>query len=96
MKKTIILLSVILSLNIKNILAQDVIVDVNGLVCEFCAVTIEKSFKKMKEINNVKVDLETKKLLINLKKDKNISNQEIIEIIENNGYNVVKINRQKR
>jgi len=80
--------------NISN--AETITVDVNGLVCEFCAVTIEKNFNKKPEIVKlVKVNLNSKKVTIILQKEKNLSDEEVRDIIVNNGYNVVKINRSK-
>ena len=74
--------------------AKSIIVDVNGLVCEFCAVTIEKSFKKKQEVQAVKVDLESKKVTIDLKDNQQLSDSDVKHIIVNNGYNVTKIARQ--
>lgn len=73
--------------------AKIITVDVNGLVCEFCASTIEKTFKKKNEVESIKVDLDTKKVTINFKENQSLSDEEIKEIILNNGYNVDKINR---
>jgi copper chaperone CopZ len=73
--------------------AKIVTVDVNGLVCEFCASTIEKTFKKKDEVESIKVDLDTKKVTINFKENQNLSDEGIKEIIRGNGYNVEKINR---
>ena len=73
--------------------ANKINIDVNGLVCEFCAVTIEKNFHKKAEIAQVKVDLAAKKVFLEFKENKNLSDDKITEIIKNNGYNVVKINR---
>ena len=75
--------------------AKEINIDVNGLVCEFCAVTIEKNFKKREEVQEVKVDLEQKKVFLTFKKHQNLGYEEIIEVIKNNGYNAVKINRDE-
>lgn len=93
MKKTILftILTIFLSLQAN---AKEVIIDVNGLVCEFCAYTIEKNFNKKDEVKSVKVDLESKKVKIDFKNNKNLTNEEISSIIQNNGYNVIKINRK--
>ena len=83
-----------LSFNIKALYATEINVDVNGLVCEFCAVTIEKSFRKKSEVDIVKVDLEKKKLFITFKEDQDLPDEVITDIVKNNGYHVVKINRK--
>ncbi len=91
-KKIILVLIFSSIINIAS--AKVVEVDVNGLVCEFCAVAIEKKFKKQKKfVEKVKIDLETKKLFIYFKKGKNLSDDEIKNIVKNSGYNVEKINR---
>lgn len=91
-KKIIITFFLLLpSISLAN--AGEISVDVNGLVCEFCAVTIEKSFAKRDEVKEVKVDLELKKVFITLKSGMNLGDNDIKEIIINNGYNVVKVSR---
>ena len=92
-KKFITVLSLIFFINISTAFSQEINIDVNGLVCEFCAVTIEKSFNKKDEVKKIGVDLEQKKVFITFKDGENLSDQIIKNIIINNGYNVVKINR---
>ena len=73
--------------------AKEVNVDVYGLVCEFCAVTIEKNFENMDEVKDVKVDLDKKKVFLTFEDGKDLADEEISDIIMNNGYTVTKINR---
>ena len=68
-------------------------IDVDGLVCEFCAVTIEKSFAKKPEIQEIIVDLEAGKIFITFTDGNNMTDEELTYVIINNGYNVAKINR---
>jgi|TARA_Y100000389_G_C17405898_1_gene488026 copper chaperone CopZ len=92
-KKFITFFSLILLINISSSFAKEINVDVNGLVCDFCAVTIEKSFKKKDEIEEIKVDLDQKKVFLTFKDGKDLSDKIIKDTIVNNGYNVVKVNR---
>lgn len=92
-KKLVTIFSIIFFFNISTLNAKTIDIDVNGLVCEFCAFTIEKTFKKKDEIKEIKVDLEAKKVFLTFKKGQDLSNKIIKETIVNNGYNVVKINR---
>ena len=92
-KKFLTLSAILFLLNTSFANAQKIDIDVNGLVCEFCAYTIEKNFKKKDEIKQVKVDLDQKKVFLEFKEGQNLSDQQIADIIKNNGYNVVKINR---
>ncbi len=92
-RKIFTILFVTLFVNISAANAKEINVDVNGLVCEFCAVTIEKNFMKRSEVEKVKVDLSKKKVFLTFKPNQNMSDKEIADVIKNNGYNVVKINR---
>jgi mercuric ion binding protein len=92
-KKFITVFSFIFLVNFFSAFAKEINVDVNGLVCEFCAVTIEKNFNKKDEIQEVKVDLDQKKVFLIFKDGKDLSDKIIKDTIVNNGYNVVKINR---
>ena len=49
-KKFITVFSLIFLINISSAFAKEINIDVNGLVCEFCVVTIEKNFNKRDEI----------------------------------------------
>jgi len=92
-KKFITVFSLIFLINISSAFAKEINIDVNGMVCEFCAVTIEKNFKKKDEVKEVKVDLDQKKVFLTFKDDKDLPDEIIKDTIVNNGYNVVKINR---
>jgi copper chaperone CopZ len=92
-KKFITVFSLIFLINISSVFAKEINIDVNGLVCEFCVVTIEKNFNKRDEIKKVRVDLDQKKVFLTFQDGKDLSDEIIKDIIVNNGYNVVKINR---
>ncbi|MBT4878790.1 MAG: heavy-metal-associated domain-containing protein [Alphaproteobacteria bacterium] len=81
-------------LNFSALSATEINIKVNGLVCEFCAVTIEKSFKKLPKVSKINIDLEAKNVQIILAEKQHISDQEITDIIINNGYAVVEIIRE--
>jgi mercuric ion binding protein len=95
LQKLIIICSFAFFINISSVSAREINIDVNGLVCEFCAATIEKSFKKKQEVQNIKVDLEQKKVFLTFKEGKDLPDNIITDTIVNNGYNVVRINRKK-
>ena len=77
-----------------NILAKSVDVEVHGMVCEFCTSTIQKNLYKNDAVENVKIDFDTKNVTVDFKKGQNLTDQEITDIIVNNGFNVNKINRK--
>ena len=73
--------------------AKEINVDINGLFCDCCAATIEKSFKNMDEVLDVKVDKDKNKLFLTFEDDKDLADEEITDIIKNGGYTATKINR---
>ena len=70
-------------------------ISVNGLVCDFCARSIEKLFSKKESVKSIDVNLENMIITINLKKGKNLNNDIIRQLIKDSGYDVTEINREK-
>ena len=69
--------------------SQVVVVNVNGMVCDFCARGIEKTFVKDKAVKRIDVDLERGKVLIAYTKEKEINFDEIKNKILANGQNAI-------
>lgn len=67
-------------------LTRDVHVNVKGMVCAFCAQGLTKAFKKLPEVDSVKVSLEGKFVHLVLKKDKSLEDTKILETIKDAGY----------
>ena len=87
------IIALTLIITIQKLSASEINIKVNGLVCEFCAITLEKNFKKLPQIEKVEINLEQKNITLNVSNNQDISNQEITEIIINNGYAVAEIIR---
>jgi copper chaperone CopZ len=64
------------------------IVSVRGMVCDFCARGIEKTFLKDKNVTKIDVDLDNGKVMIAYSKSKEINRDEIKKKILSNGQNV--------
>src|SRR3989338_6856100 len=63
------------------------ILPIKGMHCASCAITIEKSLKKLKGVSNANVNLASEKAMVEY--DKNTVNESrIIKSIEDAGYNV--------
>ena len=80
--------------NLKDV--QVAIINVQGMVCDFCARGIEKAFLKDTNVKKIDVDLENGKVVIAFSLDKKIEFEEIKEKILMNGqnatdYNLIKI-----
>ena len=69
--------------------SQVAVVNVNGMVCDFCARGIERTFVRDNTVKKVDVDLERGKVLIAYTKEKEINFDEIKNKILANGQNAI-------
>ena len=69
--------------------SQIAVVNVKGMVCDFCARGIEKTFKKDISVKKIDVDLSKGKVLIAYNNNKKIKIDEIKEKILINGQNAI-------
>ena len=70
---------------------QIVTVNVNGMVCDFCARGIEKTFYNDNDVKKVKVSLEQGKVLIAYSSNKKVDLDEIKNIFLSNGQTATEI-----
>ena len=68
---------------------------VNGLVCDFCARSIEKLFNKKESVKSINVNLEKMLITITLKKGKSLNDSIIKKVISDSGYEIREISRDK-
>lgn len=68
-------------------------VEANGLICDFCAVAIEKVFMKQDEVSGVAVNLSEHLIIVSLKEGESMSNETLTKLITDSGYNVASIDR---
>lgn len=68
-------------------------VDVNGLVCDFCAQALTKLFKKRKEVAAIAVDLDSKVVTLTLAPGATLDDATITSLIAKAGYTTVAIRR---
>lgn len=73
--------------------AETIEMDVNGLVCAFCAQGIEKTLKAFPATESVFVSLEHRIVAIKLKDDADIDDATLRKAIIDAGYAVVAIRR---
>jgi cation transport ATPase len=74
-------------MGLKN--SQIAVVNVQGMVCDFCARGIEKTFKKDKNVKKIDVDLSKGKVLIAYNNNQKIKFDDIKEKILINGQNAI-------
>lgn len=76
-----------------NLWARTIELEVNGLVCAFCAQGIEKSLKTFPATQEVFVSLEHRLVAIALKDGTDIQDDELQSAITDAGYTIVAIKR---
>lgn len=75
--------------------AETIKVEVNGMVCSMCAQGIEKKFKKLDVVKNIKVDLDTKVVQIDLLENQSLDDEVVTKFITEAGYNISSIKREE-
>ncbi len=76
--------------------AKTIEMEVNGLVCAFCAQGIEKTMRKFPATEDVVVSLENKLVAISLKNGQDISDAQLKKAITDAGYTMVGIKRSEK
>ena len=64
------------------------VIEVNGLVCDFCARAIEKIFMKNAAVAAIDVNLTSKKITISFRKGQKLDDKTVTDMITDAGYNV--------
>lgn len=72
----------------------DVTVGLKGLVCDFCSIALNKTFKKNKAVAATYVDLDAKTLSVVMKDGQDLTDKEITKLVQKAGYNVIDITRR--
>jgi copper chaperone CopZ len=76
-----------------SVTAATIEMNVNGLVCAFCAQGIEKKLRKIPATADVVVSLEQRLVAVALKDGQDISDAELRKALTNAGYTVTSIQR---
>lgn len=72
---------------------EPIVVDVLGVVCDFCAKAMNKTFGKRKEVAAVHVDLNQKTLSLVLKDGASLGDEQIERLVTRAGYRLSAIRR---
>ncbi len=90
-------LALLIALSFSPAMAQDYVVQVNGIVCEFCSLGVAKKVSKLPFIDQtrfdkgVQVNIENQMVTIAVKPDSKLDKEALFEAIESGGYNPVEI-----
>ncbi len=79
-----------------NPTAEAVTVRVNGLVCDFCARSIEAVLKRRRDVASVHVDLDRGEVHLGLRPGATLGDKELARLIRDSGYAVAAIERRPR
>ncbi len=74
---------------------ETVKINVNGMVCDFCARAIEKVFGKQEAVDNIAVNLTDKLITLAMKDGQTMDDQAITKLINDSGYALVSIQREE-
>lgn len=72
---------------------EPIVADVLGVVCDFCALAMNKIFGKREEVAAIYVDLDTKALSLVLVPGASLSDQTIAELAIQAGYRIADVRR---
>ena len=70
-----------------------IVADVLGVVCDFCALAMNKIFSKREEVAAIYVDLDTKALNLVLVPGASLSDQTIADLAVQAGYRIADVRR---
>lgn len=70
-----------------------VVVDVLGMVCDFCAVAMTKTFNRRDEVAAVDVDLDAKTLTFVVEDGRTLDDALIEDLVRRSGYRLSEIRR---
>jgi hypothetical protein len=80
-----------------SVFANNYIIDVHGIVCEFCSLGVAKNVRRLSFIDSnqfdkgVKVDIKNQAVFIGVRDDAVLDQQALFKAIEAGGYSPVKI-----
>ena len=72
---------------------EPIVADVLGVVCDFCALAMNKIFSKREEVAAIYVDLDTKALNLVLAPGASMSDQTIADLAVQAGYRIADVRR---
>jgi mercuric ion binding protein len=68
---------------------------ISGLVCAFCAQSLEKVFKQQPEVADIKVDLDSATMKLTFKDGKSLSEDKVKKLVLDAGYVVTETKVEK-
>jgi len=66
-------------------------ITIEGMHCASCIANVERSLKKISDVEDVSVSLITHKAIVNLKENSKVSDEQLKQAISKVGYKALKI-----
>jgi copper chaperone CopZ len=85
--------SVVSLIGVRVAEAEQIKIEVKGMVCSFCAQGIKKTFMRKDGVEKVDVDLDKKIVTITTKQGASLRDGDVTDSIVDAGYEVIKIER---
>lgn len=70
-----------------------VVMNVDGMVCDFCTRSVEAEMRKEKDVTDVKIDLSAKTVTLLMKPDAKLDDASLLKKIDYAGYKTTNIAR---
>lgn len=93
--KKLIFTAALAAFTIPAFAANSITAQVNGLVCSFCAASIEKRLKALGATKAIYVNLDRKVVAVELKDGADLTPEKMAAEIKDAGYDVVSIQRSE-
>ena len=75
---------------------QKIDIQVNGMVCDFCAQAVWKVFEDYESVENVDINLDTGIVSVTLKEGQILSDEDLNKAIQYAGYDLVEVKRHEQ
>lgn len=98
MKKLFLMTAFLISLSLPAMatsFGEVVKVEVNGLICDFCARALEKVFGREDEVESIDVNMNSKVLTIFFRNGQSLDDERIKELVIDAGYDAGAIHRDQ-
>ena len=89
--KKLLIVGLILGLFSELGMARTIEVEVHGMTCSFCVDALQRKFKKVPHVTDVKVSLKLKKMRLETDDAKSPSLEEVKQTVLDSGFTPVKI-----
>ncbi len=95
MRKFLAIITVAICLSSPALAAENILIKVNGMVCDFCAQSIWKVFQDYDAVDDIDVNLDTGIVTVNLKEGQDLTDEQLDKAITYAGYDLVEVTREE-